>query len=137
MADVGFFEGIARDLSGRGIFGGSFQLRLIAQPLFAVILGIRCGVRDARKGLEPFFMRLVHAQNGRSAVIKEALRDAIIPLCLALVLDGVLQYLILKHVRLGAAVVVGTLLVFLPFTLARAWSNRVWRHRRRHETAHA
>ena len=28
-----FLDGIARDLSGRGLLGGKFQLRLIFQPL--------------------------------------------------------------------------------------------------------
>ena len=38
MANVGFWEGIVRDLGGRGLLGGKFQLRLILQPLIAVLL---------------------------------------------------------------------------------------------------
>ncbi len=42
--DVGFFETIARDLSGKG------QFRLILQPLAALILGVRFGIADANAG---------------------------------------------------------------------------------------
>ncbi len=56
MAHVGLFDGIWRDLTGRGMFGGRFQIRLIAQPLIALVLGARFGIRDAKEGKEPFFM---------------------------------------------------------------------------------
>ena len=39
--EVGFFETIARDLSGKG------QFRLVLQPLAAVMLGVGVGVGDA------------------------------------------------------------------------------------------
>ena len=48
-----FFDALAADLGGRGIFGGSFQLRLILQPLIAVLLGLRFGIRDAKQGRAP------------------------------------------------------------------------------------
>jgi hypothetical protein len=128
MAHVGLFEGIWRDLTGRGMFGGSFQIRLIAQPLIALALGTRFGIRDAKKGHEPFFMSLVHAEHDRWPRLKQGLRDAIVPLCVAFVLDGILQRIILGHVRLMGALVVGALLVFLPFLIGRGVSNRIWTH---------
>lgn len=129
MADVGFWDGIARSLAGRGMFGGTFQLRLILQPLAALLLGIRFGLRDARKGKEPFFMSVVHAKHGRWSAVGRGLRDAIVPLCVALVVDGILQRMLLGRVRPLAAVVVGTLLVFVPFAVARGVSNRIWTRR--------
>ena len=66
MAHVGLFEGVWRDLTGRGMFGGKFQIRLIAQPLIALLLGIRFGIRDAKAGKEdPFFMSLVRNSRDR------------------------------------------------------------------------
>ena len=128
MTHVGFFEGIARDLTGRGIFGGKFQVRLIAQPVVAMILGVRLGLRDAKHGKPAFFASVVTGGRGGSAILRQGLRDAIVPLCVAFVLDGVLQYLILGHVRPAAALVVGLLLVFLPFILLRGLTNRIWSH---------
>jgi hypothetical protein len=127
-ADVGFFEAIGHDLTGRGMFGGKFQIRLILQPLLAFLLGVRFGLRDAKEGKRAFFMRLIgaEAQHDRWPILREGLRDAIVPLCIAFVIDGILQRIINGHVRPLAAVVVGALLVFLPFVIGRGLSNRIW-----------
>jgi hypothetical protein len=62
MPSPGFFESIGRDLSGPGMFGGKVQIRLILQPLIAIILGLRFGVRDAKAGKQPFFQALAHGR---------------------------------------------------------------------------
>jgi hypothetical protein len=126
MADVGFFEGIGRDLSGRGMFGGKFQIRLILQPLLALLLGVRFGIRDAKAGKRAFFMTLIDRQHDRGPILRQGLRDAIVPLCIAFVIDGILQRMINGYVRPMAAIVVGALLVFLPFVVGRGLSNRIW-----------
>lgn len=125
MAEVGFWDGIARSLTGRGMFGGTFQIRLILQPLVALLLGIRFGLRDAKQGKEPFLLRVVEPTHDRWSALKQGLRDAIIPLCVAFVIDGILQRMLLGRVRPLAAVIVGALLVFLPFVIARGTSNRI------------
>jgi hypothetical protein len=121
--DIGFFEGIARDLSsGRG------QLRFLIQPLVAIFLGARLGVADAREGKQPFLLRMFKASN-RGRMFKESLSDVVMPLCLAIVLDGILQYLSLGFVRPLAAVFVGILLVWVPYSVSRALTNRIVRRR--------
>ena len=120
--DVGFFETIARDLSGKG------QFRLILQPLAALILGIRIGIADANAGRPPFVYRLMTHRHQRWAIFKESLSDAVFPLVVALVMDGVLQYITFGRIRPVAALLVGTLLVWLPFVCTRALANRFWRH---------
>ena len=128
MAHPGFFDSIARDLSGPGMFGGKFQIRLILQPLLAMLLGLRFGIRDAKAGKPPFFQALMHEKGDRGAILKEAMRDAIIPLVVALILDSILQHMINGRVRPVAAAVVGGILVFLPFLIVRALMNRAWTH---------
>jgi hypothetical protein len=136
MADVGFFEGIARDLTGRGLLGGKFQIRLILQPLVAILLGLKFGIRDAKSGHRPFFQRLVAGDEHRGHLFKQSLRDAIIPLCIAFILDSILQKMILGHIRPAAAIIVGGLLVYLPFVIVRALANRAWTHRHLGQTLH-
>lgn len=129
MAHVGLFDGIWRDLTGRGLFGGKFQVRLFLQPLVALVVGARLGVRDAKQGKEdPFFMSLVRGKQDRWPLLKQGIRDAIVPLCVAFILDGILQRMILGHVRLLGAVIVGALLVFLPFMIGRGLGHRIWTH---------
>ena len=127
MAHPGFWDSIARDLTGRGMFGGAFQFRLILQPLAAVILGVRFGIKDAKRGDKPFFQALVH-EGGRGAMLARAARDALLPLLLAFVIDSILQRLINGHIRPLVALIVGGLLVFLPFLIVRALTNRIWSH---------
>jgi len=131
-----FFEAIGADLGGRGIFGGSFQLRLILQPLAAMLLGLRFGIRDAKQGRAPILKEVAETAGKRGGVLAHAARDAIVPLAVALVLDCILQQMINGRIRPLAAVIVGGLLVFLPFLIVRALTNRIWTHRH-HRTQHA
>jgi hypothetical protein len=128
MASPNFWQSIARDLTGHGMFGGSFQLRLIIQPLAAMILGARIGVRDAKEGRLPFFQALLSGKGERGDLVAKAARDAVLPLVLAFIVDSILQFMINGRVRPLVAVVVGGLLVFLPFLLVRALANRIWTH---------
>jgi hypothetical protein len=122
MADVGFWDGLVRGLSGKG------QFRLILQPTMALFLGLRLGIADAKQGKAPFLFRLFSTRQGRWALFKQSLSDAALPLIVALIMDGILQYLAFNRIRLLQAVVVGALLVWLPFSMTRGLTNRIWRH---------
>lgn len=124
-----FFEAVGADLGGRGIFGGSFQLRLILQPLAAMLLGLRFGIRDGKQGKVPIVKAIAETTGGRGSVLAHAARDAIVPLVVALVVDSILQHMINGRIRPLAAVIVGGLLVFLPFLIVRELTNRLWAHR--------
>jgi hypothetical protein len=123
--DIGFWDGIYR------VLGGAGQLRLIIQPLVAIFLGARLGVADARTGKEPFLLRLVLTKRRHEKIAKLALFDAIVPFCIAIVFDTILQYYTLHTVRPVAALVVGTFLVWLPFAISRALTNRIVRRAHR------
>jgi hypothetical protein len=116
----GFWEDMARDLSGKG------QFRLFLQPAMALLLGIRLGIADAKEGRPPFFLRLFHSAVRRRHLLRETLTDAALPLCLALGMDAVFQHLTLGRIRPLGLVLVAVLLVWLPFTLSRALTNRMW-----------
>ncbi|MDB4956818.1 MAG: hypothetical protein JWO36_4387 [Myxococcales bacterium] len=120
--DVGFWQGIMEVAHGRG------QLRLILQPLVSIILGARLGIADAKQGKDPFLMRLFVTSPDRRLLAKTAATDVLIPFLVAIVLDGVLQYFTLGYVRPLAAVVVGAVLIWVPYSLARAFANRIYRH---------
>lgn len=121
MADISFWDGLVQGLSGRG------QFRLILQPAMAFLLGLRLGIADAKEGKAPFLFRLFTTKHGHWEVFKRSLTDAAMPLILALVMDSILQYLAFQHIRPLQAVVVGALLVWLPFTMTRGLTNRIWK----------
>jgi hypothetical protein len=124
MSEPSFFQGIADVLGGQG------ELRLIVQPALAILLGIRLGIGDAREGRDPFVMRVFTKRGGN---VRLAMHDVIVPFCIAIVVDAILQHAALGRVRPLAALIVGILLVWLPFATARALSNRIARaiHRTR------
>lgn len=126
---MGFFDSIASDLGGKGLLGGNFQIRLILQPLIAVFLGLRFGIRDAKEGRMPILMALARTKGERGKIFKGAIRDVVVPLCVAFVLDSILQHINNHRIRPLGAVIVGGLLMFLPFMIVRALANRAWTHR--------
>ncbi|HTL34184.1 MAG TPA: hypothetical protein VL326_13735 [Kofleriaceae bacterium] len=121
MADVGFWEGLRDVATGRG------QFRLVLQPLVAILLGVRFGISDAKAGNEPFVSRVLVTSGHRAALLKQALNNILIPFTVAVVLDGVLQYLTLGRVRISAAIVMGLLLIAAPFLISRSFANRLYR----------
>src|SRR5262245_57537161 len=107
---------------------GPMHARLIVQPLMAVLLGIRDGVRDAHEGAPPF-LQDVCTTGGRCGKIARVLRRLLVPLIIAVVLDGIVQYLLFERVRVLGAVIFGTTLMGLPYTVARGIANRIARTR--------
>ena len=110
---------------------GPMHFRLILQPLMAIALGIRDGRKDARAGRPPFVMDLLLQPENRGRNLKEALKALAKPLVFAIVLDGVVQYLMFGAVYPGTAVFVGVVIMGLPYSLARGVTNRIVTARRK------
>ncbi len=114
-----FLEDLPRRLTGPGRF------RFILQPLVAILLGVRAGHTDARAGRPPFILAVIaHAQHRRQMLAETARALANIVL-VGILLDAVSQWLILGVAHPGAALVVGPVLIALPYAFARALSHRV------------
>jgi len=101
------------------------HVRFIVQPIMAAILGIRAGIHDARQETRPFIWSLCTRPEGRKQRLNQALRHLAIPLIVAIVLDGIVQYLLFQRIRVLGAVVLGTILMGLPYSLARGLANRI------------
>jgi hypothetical protein len=120
MADVGLWDSIVRDLAVNGHF------RAVLQPAVAIILGIRLGLTD--EGHAPALVcRLAHSARWKRA--GQRLHDVLFPLGVALLVDGILQYLTLGRMRPVAALIVGALLAWLPFAATRELTSRLWARR--------
>jgi hypothetical protein len=120
-----FFEDLPRRLTGPG------RLRFVFQPLVAILLGVRAGRADARAGRPPYFFAVIaHSQHRRQMLAETASALANIVL-FGILLDAVSQWLILGVSHPGAALVVGPVLIALPYAVARALSNRFARLGRR------
>jgi hypothetical protein len=116
-----FLEELPQRLTGPG------RLRFIIQPLAAIFLGWRSGLGDARAGKPPYLYGLVFGGADRRALLRSGLRSIRVLLAMGIVLDAAAQLLIYGQVHPGAALVIGPVLVCLPYAAARALTNRVAR----------
>lgn len=107
------------------VTSGPMQFRLIVQPMMAALLGIRDGRHDATAGIPPLIWALVSDAQSRKDRLKSVLYKLCGPILVASVVDGVVQFLMFGHVRPVTAIVVGTLLMGLPYSAARGISNRL------------
>jgi hypothetical protein len=119
-----FLEELPQRLTGPGRF------RFVLQPLVAIFLGWRSGLSDARAGRPPFLYGLLSRGANRNALLHSglaAIRDLV---AVAIILDAVSQLLIYRQVHPGAAVILGPVLITVPYVVARALTNRVVRFTR-------
>jgi len=114
-----FFADLPRRLTGPGRF------RFVLQPAFAVAIGIGAGRADARAGRPPYVYALLLGREGRGELMREAFRSIAHLLLAGVLVDSVCQWLILGASYPGAALVVGPVLIALPYSIARALANRV------------
>lgn len=116
-----FLEDIPKRLAGPGRF------RFILQPLTAVVLGILSGLADARAGRPPYLYGVLFHRDHRSVLLRTGFETVVNLLLMGILLDAVFQWVILGVSHPGAALAVGPVLIVLPYTLARALSNRLAR----------
>jgi hypothetical protein len=117
-------ENLQAAISGPG------HLRFIVQPVIALLLGIRDGRRDYRAGEPPYGIALILSKGHRRERLKAGLRSIVVPLCIAILLDAVIQFIIFRSVTPRVAVSTGILLIAVPYIAGRGLTNRALRLRR-------
>jgi hypothetical protein len=117
-----FLEDLPKRLKGPG------RLRFIFQPAVAIFFGLRAGIADARAGREPYILGVLFDRQQRRALLKEAFGQVSVLIAMSILLDALSQFLILHEVFPGPALIVGPVLIAMPYSLARALSNRIVRH---------
>src|SRR5919199_2927060 len=120
-----FLAGLAERIGGPGM------LRFLIQPLVAILLGVRDGRHDAQAGRPPYLWAVLSYRGHRRATVKQGAVAIAKPFVIALVTDAVLSYFTQGAVYPGETLAVGCLLVALPYTIARAATNRLVRRRLR------
>ena len=112
------------------MLGGPGSMRFLLQPLIAIALGIRDGRRDAAAGRPPYGRAVLFVRDTRKEELMTGLTTLAKPLVVAVLLDAILQYVILRSVRVWHALLAGTILIALPYVAARGATNRYVQHRR-------
>ena len=103
---------------------GPMWFRLILQPAVAVFFGVRAGLRNARRDASE--SQPAHALDPtyRRALFRQALHDVGLMLIAGVGLDAIFQLIALRTFYPAEALLVGFLLVALPYQMIRtvvAW----------------
>ncbi len=120
-----FSQTFLEDIPGR--FTGPGRFRFILQPATAILLGILSGIADARAGRPPYLYGVLFHRELRGELLKSGLETIANLILMGILMDAVFQWIILGISHPGAALVVGPVLIVLPYGLARALSNRLTR----------
>jgi len=106
-------------------FTGPGRLRFILQPVFAILLGLRGGLADARTGNPPFLFGLLFDAGRRRELLRSGFATVRNLLAFGIILDIVFQWVLYGAVHPGAAVLIGPILICAPYAIARALTTRV------------
>ncbi len=96
-------------------FTGPGRFRFILQPTLAIMLGFRGGLVDAKAGRPAYIYGLLFSGTHRRDYARSGLAAIRILVCMGIVLDAISQLLIYRQVHPGAALVVGPVLICLPY----------------------
>ena len=108
-------------------FTGPGRLRFILQPTFAILLGVRGGLADARAGRPPYLFGLVFGTGRRRELLRSGAAAIRNLLAVGIILDLVFQLVLYRAVHPGAALLVGPILIGAPYALSRALTTRLAR----------
>jgi hypothetical protein len=108
-------------------FSGSGRFRFILQPLFAILLGVRGGMADAKAGNPPYLFGLLFTSGRRRNLLRSAGEAIGILLAMGIILDVMFQLVLYREVHPGAALLIGPILICTPYALSRALTNRLVR----------
>jgi hypothetical protein len=104
---------------------GPGRFRFLLQPAVALALGVAAGRADARAGRAPYLYALLLGTEDRGGLARSGFRDVVNVLLVGILLDSMCQWLILGASYPGAALLVGPVLIAVPYAVARALANRI------------
>ena len=93
--------------------------------MLAIVLGIRGGLADAKAGNPPYLFGLLFHAGRRREFLRSAVAAIRNLLAAGIVLDIVFQLILYHSVHPGAALVVGPILICIPYAMSRALTTRV------------
>src|ERR1700722_19994201 len=112
------------DIMGR--VTGPLTFRLILQPLTAIFLAVRAGLRDARVGNPPFFWHLFTTKKGdRVQLIRDGWKDIGRLFIFAIAMDVIYELYVFHWVYPGQALMVAIILALPAYLLVRGPVNRI------------
>lgn len=111
---------------------GPLAFRFVLQPIVALSLAIRDGIRDAKSGRTPYIWTIVRVPAERRARLRDGWHATLRVVVVAALVDIIYQIIVLKAVRPLETVCVALVLAYLPYLLARGPAARIARSATKH-----
>jgi hypothetical protein len=119
---------VLNDLVGR--VSGPMSFRLVLQPAMAIFLAIRAGLQDARAGQPAYFWTILTNPGERRDLLRQGWSAVAKVFVAAVLIDVVYQFIVLRFVYPGEALLVAFILACVPYLLIRGFVDRLARSRR-------
>jgi hypothetical protein len=104
---------------------GPMKFRLVLQPLMAAIFAVRSGLKDAREGKPAYGWALFTDPVHRREMLRDGWKAVGKVFVIAVIIDAVYQYIVLRWFYPGEALLVAAILAFVPYLLIRGPVNRL------------
>jgi hypothetical protein len=114
---------------------GPFAFRLILQPLAAILIACRAGLRDARAGRPAYGWAIFSHPDDRWALLREGWQELARVFVVAVAVDLVYEVIVFHSIHPGQSLIVAALLALAPYPLIRGLVNRIVRRLRMHPGA--
>lgn len=118
-------ETLWRELAERR--GGPLAFRFYLQPLVAIFLASRDGLRDARAGRPAWLWSVFTDRVGRRELLRDAWRSVAKVFLVAVAIDVLYQLLVLRTLRPVEGLIVAIAIAIVPYAIVRGPVNRIAR----------
>ena len=118
-----FLGRVWENLFGR--VGATMTFRLVLQPVVAIFVAVRAGLRDAEHGAPPYLWTVFTDAGQRRALLREGWKDVGRVFVVAIVLDVIYQALVQGTLYPGEALIVATFVAVVPYVLVRGPVTRI------------
>ena len=106
---------------------GPFAFRFVLQPLMAIVLALRDGIKDAQTGRSPYFWTVLCDPTKRRERLVEGLKATARIIAFGIGIDAAYQLKVLGTFYPVEALTVALLLGFIPYLLIRGPADRIAR----------
>jgi len=103
--------------------------RFVLQPVVAAFLAYRAGRQDWRDGRPLYLWALVEDRAQRRTLLREGWQHIGKVFIVALVMDGIYQFISVRWFYPGEALMVAVMLAIVPYLVFRSVVNRILRRR--------
>jgi hypothetical protein len=103
------------------------KLRLLLQPIVAIVLAVIAGLKDARLGKPPYGWSLFTDAAHRRDLLRDGWKSVGKVFIVAMVLDAIYQWIVARVIYPGELVLVAVILALVPYLIVRGLVTRISR----------